>query len=502
MVAIPWQPKEYAYLGGGMNTSAASTYVGEGEFVTLENVELSTDGALRIRKGYKDVAVAESTHLIGTGLFTRQPLTGSDELLKTCKNAGAFKSAALKKRSTSTWTTISPTAFTLADHKYIQPVQYNNVVYLFAFGGTNSVMKCDGTNFTELAGAPDAQMGVLYYDRIWAAGDPTAPSTLYFTSAGDPDDYATGTSGTISVAEGDGDVITGLGVLFNRLLVFKTDSIYAVDGNDLASFSIQKVTGDIGLVGALTAVPVENRVVYQSRRCWARTDGSTTVNISEKIGPTRSSFSSTLEDRSCGLQLVGQNQVMFLVATDGASALNRVMLYTYSSSINEAITSTNLPVDGWTLYTPFPFAAMALFSQKVYFLGATDGKLYIFLKDESDVVISTDNGTPVTAVIKSRWMDHDAPHLTKFWRRITFVFETSGTVSSYNYVALLGVPASSHLRFKIVLVSGVATITFYTDFDETTVDQTLSATVPSNDIIGLQSYIIDAQVVGDRVPRL
>ncbi len=90
----------------------------------------------------------------------------------------------------------------------------------------------------------------LYFGRLFAAGDPAAPSRLYWSKAPGggrtiddwrPDDASENVSGGFVDVGIDDDPITGLFALSNQLLIFKRDSLYRLLGDRPSNYRIVAV---------------------------------------------------------------------------------------------------------------------------------------------------------------------------------------------------------------------------------------------------------------------
>lgn len=93
----------------------------------------------------------------------------------------------------------------------------------------------DGSTAQNLAGSPpNFAFSVKHKNRLWAAGDVSNPSTLYYCAYLDPEDWTGLGSGKIQIDPDDGDVITGLASYKNQLWVFKgpyKGSIHRISGS-------------------------------------------------------------------------------------------------------------------------------------------------------------------------------------------------------------------------------------------------------------------------------
>lgn len=104
------------------------------------------------------------------------------------------------------------------------------------------------------ASAPNFSFCETHKNRLWGAGNLTSPSSLYYSSFVDPEDWTGAGSGEIKIDPNDGDGITGLASHKNDLWVFKgpyRGSIHRIvgsapTGND--SFARQTFVRGIGAV--------------------------------------------------------------------------------------------------------------------------------------------------------------------------------------------------------------------------------------------------------------
>lgn len=97
---------------------------------------------------------------------------------------------------------------------------YDDVLY---FGnGVNNYTKWDGATFTEYASAPKGNILEVFEDRMFIAGNPDNPLTVYYSNTGA---VTTFTSTDLLKPLGT-DSVTGLVNFFGSLLIFKQESIW------------------------------------------------------------------------------------------------------------------------------------------------------------------------------------------------------------------------------------------------------------------------------------
>ena len=120
----------------------------------------------------------------------------------------------------------------------------------------------DGT-----AGPKGAYVAV-YKDTLFVAGDPANPSRMYYSGGGDKiNDFTVGGGGgLIDIAKNDGQVITGLIVFKNTLLIFKEDSIYQFSFDTSGLPSLAQTNPAVGAIAPRSIIAVENDIFFASRR--------------------------------------------------------------------------------------------------------------------------------------------------------------------------------------------------------------------------------------------
>ncbi len=108
----------------------------------------------------------------------------------------------------------------------------------------------DGTTAQNLAGTPPRfSFSVTHKGRQFAAGVYANPSTLYYSVAFDPEDWAGAGSGTIRIDPNDGDMITGIVSFKDELIIFKgpnKGSIHRLTGSSSSDFVVTPFVRGIG----------------------------------------------------------------------------------------------------------------------------------------------------------------------------------------------------------------------------------------------------------------
>ncbi len=119
--------------------------------------------------------------------------------------------------------------------------------------GGSTPKSWDQTTFQTLAGTPPAfGFSTHHAGRHWAAGNASAPSRLYYSAVGNPEDWVGAGSGSIDIDPGDGDAITALLSWKKELWVFKGPhrlSIHRITGTTTSDFTRTPFINGISAAG-------------------------------------------------------------------------------------------------------------------------------------------------------------------------------------------------------------------------------------------------------------
>lgn len=255
------------------------------------NVNYDSVGAIQSRKGYIKLLTTTLANPI-TGMrsatksdqVTRQLVYASGTDWYVYNNAGGST-----KISTQTFTTGRQWDFDqFADKVY--GVNGADGVYQYDFSTVTSIPGWgSGTNSS---GQP--QYIRVHKNRVWLAGDPTNPSRLYFS---DPNAASAGTfpiNNFIDINSNDGQVITGLEVLLDALIVFKGESIWMVLGEPVGSgnvtlvgnLSLRKANSEVGCVAFRTIAKVESILFFMHQSGLYVFQNNQAKRISDNVNTT------------------------------------------------------------------------------------------------------------------------------------------------------------------------------------------------------------------------
>lgn len=213
--------KAYFEFLGGQNSAAAPDNLSNNEVRDLRNMDVVVRGSVRTRWGtvaktWPCFAGLSGVKIMRTGEFA----TTAGTLVKV-----ALTSAGNLYKSDNA------TPILTGCGAHMDYTVYNNKMYLLT---KNSYYVYDGATITEVTnGQGDSQLATAKKckyisaraERIYMAGNPDAPNTLYYSQVGDPTYFKTGTF-MVQAASSDGDAISGLKEFNEALLVFKARGVW------------------------------------------------------------------------------------------------------------------------------------------------------------------------------------------------------------------------------------------------------------------------------------
>jgi hypothetical protein len=277
-------------FAGGQNSLVPADQLELTQFARATNVDIQDRRAVT-RRGTAQVGEILVLSLAAAGIWGIAWYDKPGQECLVAVSAGIFVKAA----TDGTWTTAGTYTPTGTRVCFAQLVDV-----LYMVDGVGHLYSWDGTTSTDggTGGASDAPIGsmiVSHTNRLFLAGVAAVPDALYASGilAGGTWDVAGGTvpgPGMIRIGGGEGDDITGLASWddFN-LVVFKRHSLYVVTADPqlpMASWTVTKISGDIGCVSHRSIARVGNDVWFLSDegvRSVGRTLATTQREVSETI---------------------------------------------------------------------------------------------------------------------------------------------------------------------------------------------------------------------------
>lgn len=311
--------------------------------------------------------------------------------------------------SANAWTSLGGT---LHASDPVDIVVANNNVYFF--DGTNTVVKVNSSNtLSTVSAIPIGKGAKWFHNSMYIFGVSGAPNDIRVSDLGDPETYTGGTSTTIPINPNDGDFVTGLGILKDELMVFKTQRIWAITGFGTATLDANDINERLSGFGTLayrSIINIGNDLLYLGFlgdiphvRSLQRTRFGTIVDaglISINIEGTMNGLNKAQLDK-CAAIFDGRN-AWFAVANGASSTNNLVVMY-------DTIT------EGWVRHTGINASCWDSFTiantPQLYF-GEASGDSKAYVLDTS----TSDNGTAINFQLITRRYGGDLPEVKKKWK--------------------------------------------------------------------------------------
>lgn len=273
------------------NTVYASPQDGELRIPWLskaENIKFTTSGAIEKYPGAYRIYDNPITSPVAPNGFTESSnITSVYEYSRAVGSIFTAKSlVAVCGGILYDLSTLVPAQVGGIDRRASTPVHMKTFADLLIIGTGGSPSSWDGTTLQSLAGSPPTFLvSESHAGRHWVAGDDTNPSRLYYSVAGNPEDWVGVGSGSIDIDPGDGDSILGLLSWKKELWVFKggsRGSIHRITGTSTADFSRTIFITGLPLAGPHAIFPVGDDFAFWTSRgtCHSLT---TTANYGDYV---------------------------------------------------------------------------------------------------------------------------------------------------------------------------------------------------------------------------
>lgn len=232
-------------------TRADNIYYGaSGQLLKISGI--NKYNSVTIESGEEIRGLFEYTKIGASGNATRKKLVAAGTKILADNNDGTFASIITGRTDNAV-----PHFNTFADTAIIASDNVSDVP-----------KKWDQTTAGDLGGSPPRfSFSVTHANRLWVAGNWSAPSRLYYSESLDPEIWNSGSAGSIDVDPNDGDYITGIYAFRGSLLVFKgpnTGSIHVISGLTTTTFSRAILAKGVGAIWQNMIFALPNDVGFVS----------------------------------------------------------------------------------------------------------------------------------------------------------------------------------------------------------------------------------------------
>lgn len=280
-------------FAGGLNLKESPVLLNDNQATEILNFEFDVAGALVKRNGFEafnGTPIADATGMDNAIRFAR-PESETRTLLAAVNRADHNK---VYKGNDATGTFTEVTGGSALDaNLHTDMAVYRD--YVFLSNGAQT-MQCyqSGATKGDCAFSDNNRKGkylAVCDDRLFVAGDASAPNTLYFSEIGlfatSPGmDCSFPANNFIVVPKRDtGDEITGLAVYGAELFIFRRNDFWALMGTCPEDYIMQEVNNRVGAVGhAAVANTGDGLVFVGAHGIYEYRDGAT-ADIGANIAP-------------------------------------------------------------------------------------------------------------------------------------------------------------------------------------------------------------------------
>lgn len=389
-------PVAYKQNSGGLNSTFGALNLQNNESSKLQNVDFDKSGSYIKRNGYTTLnSSAFNSGAAWTSLHWFEGAT--DYLIGTCGN----KLAKMDSLD-GTWDDITGSLSITAG----QDNKFQWTTFLGTAIGTNGIdapIKWTGSGNGAAADVPTgltkAKFVIIYnsytiFANVTVSGT-DHPTRLYWSTINSISAWSS--TDFNDVARNDGQDITGLAVLANKLIIFKDRSIHQAvfTGDSDIPFVFEKTPSTVGCVAGGSIQEAENGLIFMSQDGYYFFDGNNSYKISDRITTTLDTFSKNRYQYTSSAYQKTKNRYWSSQTLSGDTAHNRVVIW---DSFNNA----------FSLYKGHAANCFAIVytsgEERIYF-GDFSG--YVYQADTT----SNDNPLGVSTAIDfyyyTKWLDYD-----------------------------------------------------------------------------------------------
>jgi len=411
---------------GGLNLRTDQFNLEDNESPDLLNVLVDPRGGIRMRDG---VDRRNTTALSADvkGIWALHTDAGTNHLMVNYGTKVAYS-------ATSNFTDLTGIT-SRTDGSRVYGMTMNNVAYGVSYDKVS--FKWDGSSAADLGvtldgsagNFPQAQYVAFWNNFAWAAYTYES-STGYkyrvrWSNANDPEKWSS--TDFVDIDKGEhGDYITGLCAMGDRLLIFKSNSVYAIFGFDSDSFQVVTLTDSVGSVPLSQPVSTPYGVFF-----WYADQGVFSYNrenfawIFDKIAPAiedgRISFASNP-------QLAWGNQKVYVSVDWTVAGVTTRRTFVYDPTLGPTGAWILTDIDAAPLYSYRPPNS----TPTVYAGCVANTGIVVDVEDEQNRTSDRYVGSTEAHIAShffTRWMTGKNPIVKKRWGRPRMVTSAEATIT-------------------------------------------------------------------------
>jgi hypothetical protein len=400
---------------GGQNSAAAPDNLRDDEMQNIENFDPIIRGALKNRPGTAEVAWDFSLEYLNYKIdrIAEYPKTNGTILELILTNGNLYLKGYTTPLLSAVGTHMDTTVY--QDKIYIL---INSKYYVFDGTTIAEVTKAVVTdnNLTTIA---KCKYIVSRGEKIYASGNPDAPTALYYSQVGDPTYFKTGDF-QVFANSGDGDAISGLHEYQSTLIVFKSKGLWKYEGVSAAvDAQFTRLNAESGTKAYRTIRDIGNFVFFLGvDGVYAIKTTQTGVVVTEKVTSAVSNLFTNVQyaaswHNSSAVAAVyeGKYVLSYSIASITPTVNTEVMVCHMSAGLEKGMTP-------WTRYKGLSISEMLKSIDGTLYMGdATRQEIFKF-----DPTKLSDRGTQMNYKLVTKDYDLDSPVRLKKIKRGWLIF--------------------------------------------------------------------------------
>lgn len=261
---------EMTRFGGGLNVVAADDAVGPDQFRRGENGRLTIFGAFIKRGGSQQTAPPLLPGFPIQNGLAWEPGTGPKETLVVTNGTlfattyGTFPLPWTQVGAEQSLSAAQPTPWFAP---FISQLG-TECVYIADGGALNKYQ--GGALVSRLPGTPNCSVLAVHNERLWGAGDPNYPDSIFYSALNDGDSLGVGAAGggQIIVRTFGVEKISGLRSLGTSLMILHPHGLSRLTGYGQSDVTVAPagITRDVGTVTGFASFVVDNLLYFVSDR--------------------------------------------------------------------------------------------------------------------------------------------------------------------------------------------------------------------------------------------
>ena len=348
-------------FSGGLNSTAGALSLQETESSDLQNVDFDVFGSVKKRNGYNCL---NTSAVAGTAQGLYWYVTGTTRKQIAVINEKVYRMDDLD----GTWDDISGTAVTLTTggnypvswETFLSTVIWTNDIDVpFKWANSGSISALDvPSGLTRAKFVHKFQNYCMLANCVVSGTD--RPNRFYWSALKSITTW--GAADFVDISPDDGEEITGFKTLGEKLIVYKTQSIYGVSftGDANIPFIVQKCDSHVGCIAPYSIQEASNGHIFLAYDGLYYFDGNNSYKMSDKLNNTLKNYQKTRFPYAQSMYQKMKNRYWLSISSASLTINDRVITY---DTLNNAFSNYQ---------NMFP-AAMSIF-----LVGGVDERAYFF----------------------------------------------------------------------------------------------------------------------------